>query len=299
MTDCTPNNLALIAEEFEILQSIYENNEIKFSSQTNITINLDLQKDYRIELWLPNGYPSQERLKYSVNLADVGEKVREKFGKVIDEIIDENENEGVLFQVIEAVREEYENMIEEGLNMILNVDDERMDERIRKQQELETRETPKIKPPPAYLTSNLKVQTSPNKITDRKSIFQGHLVRISKKEDIDYAKDLIYASNNKIPTATHNIAAYRVNIQKVNAKGEEVTVLAKDYDDDGETGAGSKLLALLDLLKVDNVFVIVTRWYGGILLGPDRFKHIKNCAKECLEYFEVIESNSNSGGKKK
>jgi len=29
--------------------------------------------------------------------------------------------------------------------------------------------------------------------------------------------------------------------------------------------------------------VIVTRWYGGIHLGPDRFKHINNCTRELLE----------------
>lgn len=32
-----------------------------------------------------------------------------------------------------------------------------------------------------------------------------------------------------------------------------------------------------------NVMVIVTRWYGGIHLGPDRFKHINNCTRELLE----------------
>ncbi|RHY11448.1 hypothetical protein DYB25_001578 [Aphanomyces astaci] len=29
--------------------------------------------------------------------------------------------------------------------------------------------------------------------------------------------------------------------------------------------------------------VVVSRWYGGILLGPDRFKHIANCARQVLE----------------
>lgn len=28
--------------------------------------------------------------------------------------------------------------------------------------------------------------------------------------------------------------------------------------------------------------VVVSRWYGGILLGPDRFKHINNCARNIL-----------------
>ena len=41
-------------------------------------------------------------------------------------------------------------------------------------------------------------------------------------------------------------------------------------DDDGETHAGGRMLHLLEILDATNVIVIVTRWYGGILLGPDR-----------------------------
>jgi Uncharacterized protein family UPF0029 len=29
--------------------------------------------------------------------------------------------------------------------------------------------------------------------------------------------------------------------------------------------------------------VVVARWYGGILLGPARFTHIENCAREAIE----------------
>lgn len=39
---------------------------------------------------------------------------------------------------------------------------------------------------------------------------------------------------------------------------------------------------LLQILDVRNVMVVVSRWYGGILLGPDRFKHINNCARNIL-----------------
>ena len=31
-----------------------------------------------------------------------------------------------------------------------------------------------------------------------------------------------------------------------------------------------------------NVVVVVSRWYGGIQLGPDRFKHINNVARTLL-----------------
>lgn len=45
----------------------------------------------------------------------------------------------------------------------------------------------------------------------------------------------------------------------------------QDYDDDGEAAAGGRLLHLLQMTDARNVCVVVSRWYGGILLGPSRF----------------------------
>lgn len=78
-----------------------------------------------------------------------------------------------------------------------------------------------------------------------------------------------------------------------------------DNDDDGETAAGGRLAHLLQILvgftlvpfmnpncidapttcvqEVNNVLVIVTRYFGGIHLGPDRFKHINQAARNALE----------------
>ncbi|CAG7785763.1 unnamed protein product, partial [Allacma fusca] len=57
----------------------------------------------------------------------------------------------------------------------------------------------------------------------------------------------------------------------------------QDCEDDGETHAGSRLLHLLQILDCRNVLVVVTRWYGGIQLHGDRFKHINNVARILLE----------------
>jgi putative IMPACT (imprinted ancient) family translation regulator len=40
---------------------------------------------------------------------------------------------------------------------------------------------------------------------------------------------------------------------------------------------------LLEILEVENVLVVVSRWYGGVLLGADRFKHINQAARDALE----------------
>ena len=40
---------------------------------------------------------------------------------------------------------------------------------------------------------------------------------------------------------------------------------------------------LLQIIDASNVIVVVSRWYGGILLGPDRFKHINNAARQICD----------------
>ena len=70
--------------------------------------------------------------------------------------------------------------------------------------------------------------------------------------------------------------AYRFLDSKTGAQHQ-------DNDDDGETAAGGRLAHLLEILGVQNVVVVVSRWYGGIQLGPDRFKHINNVARKQLE----------------
>ena len=49
--------------------------------------------------------------------------------------------------------------------------------------------------------------------------------------------------------------------------------------------------------EVDNVLVIVTRYFGGIHLGPDRFKHINQAARNALELggFLDVPDDSHAG----
>ncbi|KAH8549315.1 ribosomal protein S5 domain 2-type protein [Umbelopsis sp. PMI_123] len=94
--------------------------------------------------------------------------------------------------------------------------------------------------------------------------------------------------NKKIAKATHNILAYRIEL--------ESGVMAQDHDEDGETAAGGRLLHLLQILEVTNVVVIVSRWYGGVLLHADRFKDINNSARQVLETYGYLDDTK---GKKK
>lgn len=61
------------------------------------------------------------------------------------------------------------------------------------------------------------------------------------------------------------------------------TMCLQDCDDDGESAAGSRLLHLLQITDAVNVVIVVSRWYGGVLLGPARFTHINNAARVLLD----------------
>jgi len=140
-------------------------------------------------------------------------------------------------------------------------------------------------------------------ITDRGSSFQAHAIKINSFDLVNkYTKILL--TNNKILKATHNIMAYRfLNVEKEKAqpskedmkdnktKNKEKTInlkknlansLSEGFDDDGEAGAGIRLIGILQKMKIYNVFVIVSRWFGGTLLGNDRFKYINDAAKNLL-----------------
>ena len=68
------------------------------------------------------------------------------------------------------------------------------------------------------------------------------------------AKAFIAAHSH--PTANHNCWAWRV--------GQTYR-----FSDDGEPSgtAGKPILQAIDRLQLDNVAVVVTRWFGGVLLG--------------------------------
>lgn len=79
-------------------------------------------------------------------------------------------------------------------------------------------------------------------------------------------------------------------------------VFFQDSDDDGEAAAGGRLLRLLQLTGAGGdgrggVCVVVTRWFGGVLLGPSRFALINNCARALLvEAGAIPASGGDKGG---
>eukprot|EP00833_Pecoramyces_ruminatium_P004022 jgi/Orpsp1_1/1178054/evm.model.c7180000063853.1 len=136
------------------------------------------------------------------------------------------------------------------------------------------------------------IYSSAEPIVDRKSVFIAHIASIQHITQVGMVvRELL--KNKKIAKATHNMFAYRIE--------EEGGVLNEGNDDDGEHGAGITLEGLLEVIDARNVFVMVSRWYGGIKLGQDRFKHIKDIALQLLDehgYVQHKKKNQQSSKKK-
>ncbi|OBA16600.1 uncharacterized protein OGAPODRAFT_99467 [Ogataea polymorpha] len=111
-------------------------------------------------------------------------------------------------------------------------------------------------------------------ISDRKSTFVGFARSVDSVEKaIEYLE--LLKQDRKVAKANHNMTAWRI-------KDPETGAQYQDCDDDGETAAGGRLLHLLSIMDVWNVMVVVSRWFGGVHIGPDRFKHINACARDAI-----------------
>jgi hypothetical protein len=85
----------------------------------------------------------------------------------------------------------------------------------------------------------------------------------------------LLTANPNLRSATHNAWAYRSTHPNTGAISES------SYDD-GETGAGNLLLRIMRELGATDTFVVMTRWYGGIMLGPDRWRLMRNVVVQAL-----------------
>ena len=103
----------------------------------------------------------------------------------------------------------------------------------------------------------------------KKCKFQASLVRIDSPDDVEDAIALV-TDCRKISKATHPcMYAWQTN----NSAG---------FGDDGERGAGRRILQTLEQAHRSNVLVGVTRWYGGSHLGSARFRVISQAARSVL-----------------
>ena len=94
-------------------------------------------------------------------------------------------------------------------------------------------------------------------ITEKKSKFIANIIKVENKNE---AEKNILKLKKKYFDAKHNCIAYRIK--------EDQGVIEKSSDDGEPQGtAGQPILNILQKNNLCNILVVVTRYFGGILLG--------------------------------
>lgn len=110
--------------------------------------------------------------------------------------------------------------------------------------------------------------------TIKKSRFIGHSASVtSQAESLDFYESVID------PQATHNCWAWRINFQVRSS-------------DDGEPSgtAGRPILNVIERRGLENVMVVVTRYFGGIKLGVGGLvRAYSGTTAKCLDKAGIIE----------
>lgn len=109
-------------------------------------------------------------------------------------------------------------------------------------------------------------------IEDRGSRYSVSFGRVQSREDIKlFLRQL--KQNKQYAKATHNTWAARISHNGA---------IFETKSDDGETGAGMVILRIMQKEEISDCIICVTRWFGGVKLMGDRFKHVQDATKYAL-----------------
>ncbi|ORX41821.1 UPF0029-domain-containing protein [Piromyces finnis] len=303
-------------DEIIVLSSIYENDTFypnkDYEGDKSYTfkfpvinkddfdsLGLQDQEDIflKLNIFFQDTYPSDEPPIYDIDCKwtekgidiSLDEKYKREISNKFSDIWDDFKGEVIVYEWVQALTDYIESDIKNGIledikknnastTIILPVnetkttdseEDSELDENLKSMHITSYTNMPIPEDVPLPV-----IYSSKEPIVDRKSVFIAHIASIQYVTQVGMVvKELL--KNKKIAKATHNMFAYRIE--------EEGGVINEGNDDDGEHGAGITLEGLLEVIDARNVFVMVTRWYGGIKLGPDRFKHIKDVALQLLD----------------
>jgi len=283
--DQNEDNLRRQQEEIEALSSIYEDCFI-LDSETRFTIMIKEKcGDVMLTVSLPPDYPSDAPPTYQKSAPFLRGREKQKICDMLDQVYLDNLGESVVFHWVEEIRTYLQERNDETVDSLeSHVEQLQLsDALVSIENNLDATVLHGIQPCPEITTGGT--------IEDRKSVFQGHTATVKTPDDVKAVISKLY-ENKKIAHAAHNMYAYRIYCHEKQS-------WLSDCEDDGEDAAGGRLLHLLEILEAQNTIVVVTRWYGGILLGPDRFKHINNAARQVLETAGVITSKDDKLKKKK
>ncbi|KAJ1427486.1 ribosomal protein S5 domain 2-type protein [Ochromonadaceae sp. CCMP2298] len=260
-----------VADEIEVLNSIYgEGVRVEGNDVTSSYMISYADFNGKISFTVPPGYPDDYTPSFVLSFGLRMEPSRRQI--IVDAValvLAEGKGDVVLFSAIERFKE-----------LMALETEESADNEEGGGEETEGMDsgTGEVSGVAADLGNGMKIIHGPTTIENRSS-FQSHIAAVHSMDDVDLFRRLLL-SDKGIQRATHNISCFRFTCPTTG-------VVYHDSDDDGESTAGGRLAEMLRLMGVGGVGmgvgVVVSRWYGGIKLGPARFSHIKRCARNLLE----------------
>ncbi|BGP03598.1 hypothetical protein RTBOTA2_006369 [Rhodotorula toruloides] len=145
--------------------------------------------------------------------------------------------------------------------------------------------------PPSPLVSS-------DPLTDRSSTFIAHAAPCTNHTQAQTLQN--YVRNLRSTThpveCTHEIMAYRcmgLKPGKTGLESEDDWKVEINGDDDGEKGGSTIIKEVLTQEGGVDVAIVVSRLYGGVMLGPVRFNHIRACASQALSRLLSAQNLSN------
>jgi hypothetical protein len=295
------------AEELEVLSSIYLSDLTRGSSSSSssaFTVRIprpspaaDDEPHLLLCFALPATYPASSPPVLSIvdSAHCFSGEERMAMLRAAQAVWEEQRGEVCCYQQVEAIREMVVRLVEErqeergrreaesaeeaaAVDELLH-DNEEDQEAAWESSRAEAAGSIVVQPP--VLAAAVQLQSSDasfpfvsgSPVTERRSVFQAHVAALTSPSALPPLLQAV-RSHPRLSRATHNMLAYRLSSESYAEDGCE---------DDGEERAGGRLLHLLQAMQAVNVLVVVSRWYGGVKLGSDRFRIINNVARELLE----------------
>ena len=260
-----------LENETEAINSIYGADLLIQSDEPGVYILSISQHEISLRISFPQDYPAS--IPHVLGTESTGESTRKGYGNHIcdnaRDILQRVFNPGsvCLFDLLQ----ELDTSLIEVSNDQLSASPSDQEQQANNVLNTGSPLPPKLEEPPQWTLS------AP--ITEKKSTFLARACTVTSPAHARACISHLLATDKRASKATHNITAYRIRIPASASTNE---VIYQDYDDDGEPAAGGRLLHLLQRMDVWGLLVVVSRWYGGIKLGPDRFSIINNIAREAV-----------------
>jgi len=277
-----------LAGEIEALNATYGEHTLRAGAAQNVFVLALPNVDVKLNIVFPENYPQAP--PSIISTESTGDSLPKGYGahvltlgrRILGAAFEPGQI--CLYELVEALSEEVNS---EGFN---HAAQDCVDGDANTERPVAAAEADNVRPLPKFFISET--------VSEKKSVFIAQACAVTSPTDARRFLNSLVASDRKLQKSTHNISAYRIRSDlPPSSTGPELTY--QDCDDDGEDAAGGRLLHLLQMIDAWNVLVVVSRWYGGVKLGPDRFRIINQVARDALVVGGWVKDVENKKGGKK